>query len=427
MPQLLESTRNYLRSSTKIGRRLSSYRDESSASEASLASLPQTPSKDILVLPEDAPLQKHRRLSTLFSLEGRKRPSVSSDDQPQRLASLKQSRRMESSLSRDQDDLHHDTKKSKKHKKSSSISTSNSLPVPPSPSLHYDNNRSTASMDYSNAPMPVEQLVQGEEEDDQVVPPRGCSPTLTINTLTSATSYTTRPSDYPSMKQYQQHVWRRTLLEESIMLSLGLGYAERPSTSSSHRRSSSRSLKRESHAATMAALEADHGEGVDATVPQGVEEVVTVLDRGLAPPAMPHQGKPKRTTKSATLSHPRSPYQMMANASTSTTNITHSFTSFTLELPEHQAHHIISASRVPNLFTVKAMSMRIVSGRSRKDSTASSRLMPPSGHNMSPSPRVLGNQPMSKTYSLDKPMPALPAVVVTEESKENVDPQAVVA
>src|SRR5690348_7331240 len=91
MPQLLESTRNYLRSSTKIGRRLSSYRDDSrSASEASFQDMNTTistnpSSAESLKLKQPQQQQQHRpttqnRLSSLFSLEGRNRNSISSED-----------------------------------------------------------------------------------------------------------------------------------------------------------------------------------------------------------------------------------------------------------------------------------------------------------------------------------------------------------
>ncbi|KAG0243348.1 hypothetical protein B0O80DRAFT_92748 [Mortierella sp. GBAus27b] len=222
MPQLLESTRNYL-SSTKLGRRLSN--------ESMEKKQPQQPSQ---------PLQNQRstsqiRLSSLFAFEGKNRSSVSTE--------------------RAADTPQPDNKK--KRRSSSSQKSTQSLPAG---SL---SDKSPASDKSSR------------------------------RTGTSASYYDVGPGDYPSIDQYQTHVWRRNLLEESIMFSLKLGYAEKP-----------RSAKR------------------------------SATDR---------------SRKSVAAGN--SPYQL---ENSSAANITHSY--ITLELPEDRVAQVLSASAVPHLFQIKHQS-----------------------------------------------------------------------
>ncbi|KAG0376200.1 hypothetical protein BGX24_008140 [Mortierella sp. AD032] len=194
-----------------------------------------------------------------------------------------------------------------------------------------------------------------------------------------SSSYDSRPSDYPTLKHYQAHVWRRNLLEESIMHSLQLGYGEarprRPRSNSRHR-SRSRSLKgstnggrsrkmsREQHSAMMvAAMSKDLP---PCPTGDGTPVLIVTTSRSIS-------------TKDEKSAKNKSPYQMLLNPST--TNVTHSFASFTLELDEHQAPHVMASSAIPGLFTIKMGPSR---QRGRTNSTA--RMMT-AGHG--PTPRVL--------------------------------------
>lgn len=291
---MLESTRNYLKSSTKLGRRLSNHRDESSASEGSVHSI--APSN---VENPKQPQQHHRstsqiRLSSLFAFEGKNRSSVSTEDR----ATVNSARKMGSET---HDRPQQDNKK--KRRSSSSQKSTQSLPAtttdssPPS-----DKARRSA---------------------------------------TAASMYDARPDDYPSIDQYQAHVWRRNLLEESIMHSLKLGFAATPPSRSAKRTATDRSRK-------------SLGAAGDSTV---------VLDRGLSP---------------------NSPYQMV---NSSTTNITQSYTSFTLELPEDHVAQVLSSSAVPHLFKIKQTEVR-----GQRDSNATRILHT----GPSPSPRVLTGKTASR-------------------------------
>ncbi|KAG0198764.1 hypothetical protein BGX33_012079 [Mortierella sp. NVP41] len=363
MPQLLESTRNYLKSSTKIGRRLSSYREDSSASEASLHDTTRS-SSESLKQPQHRPTTQNR-LSSLFSLEGRNRNSISSEDRAATApptagaapapAGTILSRKI-GRETQEQQQPHDTTQKKRKSfhsRKSSRFSR---------PDLYTD----------------------GEDV------PRGRSPTLSVSHTdhtSGSSSYDARPSDYPTMKQYQAHVWRRNLLEESIMHSLNLGYGEarprRPRSSSSHR-SRSRSLKGSTNGGRSRRPREQHS-----------AMLVTAMSKDL-PPRPPGEvpmtlivtgptGKDGKSVKN------RSPYQMLLNPST--TNITHSFASFTLELDEHQVPHVMAASAVPNLFTIK---MGPSDGRRQRGRANSTARMMAGGHN--PSTRVL----TGKTHMIDQ-------------------------
>ncbi|KAI1319076.1 hypothetical protein EDD11_004965 [Mortierella claussenii] len=371
MPQLLESTRNYLKSSTKLGRRLSSYRDDSSASEASLHDSVTSPTA-VDTLKQHRPSTQNR-LSALFTLEGRNRNSVSSEDRALVNHALFRKIGPEVLPSQDQQQQQTDINSKKKRRNSGSQKSAHSK----------------ASSQYI----------------DKDGLPRGRSSTMSVSrtvrsTASGTSTYDTRPDDYASMDQYQSHLWRRTILEESIMHSLNLGYGEQrrdTNRTSSDRRS--RSLKRsttgrsrmsrEQQAALLAATLAKELP----SAPIGSE---TVIDRSMAPS---DSGVFNIQKENNSVVNNKSPYQMLLNPSTS--NITHSFASFTLELPEHQVTHVMSSSAVPNLFKLK---MGGVEGRSRtrRDSNASRILHT----GPSPSPRVLTGRPAAEQA----------------ETKENMDP-----
>ncbi|KAF9354572.1 hypothetical protein BGX26_007608 [Mortierella sp. AD094] len=340
MSQLLESTRNYLKVSTKLGRRLSSYREDSSASETSL----HAPSSAENIKQKQYRPSPQNRLSSLFTLETRNRNSVSSED---RAAISILPSKAEPEV---QDQLQNDNNK----KRRSSSSRKSTLSQPQSTL------RTSQYMDRNEVP-------------------RGRSPTLsvaptvrTVDSSSATSSYDARPSDYPSVDDYNSHVWRRTLLEESIMQSLNLGYGQSSPRSDrplSQRRS--RSLKRNATGRSRKDLPPCPTDS-EATGKTGRK---TVIDRNTSAPnriLAPQQEK---------VINKKSPYQMLLNPSTS--NITHSFASFTLELPEHQVTHATTASAVPNLFTLKTC------------------------NGSSPSPRVLAGK----------------AITEQAESKENMDPR----
>lgn len=389
MPQLLESTRNYLKSSTKLGRRLSSYRDDSrSASEASLqdmnttTSTPPSSAESLGKQSQHHRLTTQHRLSSLFSLsESRNRNSISSEDRaatvtatattPTALANATPvtagAKVAPETQGQQQQQTHHDITPQKKRR-----------------SLHSWMSSSHQQEKHHRLSRP-DLYTNGEDV------PRGRSPTLSVSNTdytagSGSSSYDSRPSDYPTLKQYQAHVWRRNLLEDSIMHSLKLGYGEsrpRRSQSGSRHRSrsrshmgsanggrSSRKMSREQHSAMLvAAMSKDLP---PCPTGDGTTPVTVVLSRsGPVPTSMDG----KKSAKNG-----NSPYQMLLNPST--TNVTHSFASFTLELDEHQVSHVMNSSATPGLFTIKVGPSR---QRGRANSTA--RMMATTGH--SPSTRVL--------------------------------------
>lgn len=370
MTQLLESTRNYLRSSTKIGRRLS-HRDQSSGSETSLhPSITSTqPSRASSTGGMEANPRRsstYTRLSALFTLDNlSKKDTVTSfEDHSGVLFKVAEVER---------------SSEDKKRKKASRRSTSRLSDNP------------TLGKKSKGADLPLLVIQAEQQQQNRQKPhmqpkheevPRGRSPTLSMShTLhTVASSYDTRPSDYSSVTQYEAHVWRRNLLEESIMHSLRLGRGE---PSSSHR-SRSRSVKRGTRS-----RKSHDTSGIYKGPRPTNEDGVQIKNRALL--------------------SPNSPYMMHLNPSTSTTNITNSFASFTLELDEHQVPHIMASSAIPNLFRIKGPSPLSSKGepRGRKDSNA----RPVGGH--APSPRVLNG----KLPHMDKDR-------MRESSKENQDPRA---
>ncbi|GJJ76534.1 hypothetical protein EMPS_08893 [Entomortierella parvispora] len=403
MPQLLESTRTYLRSSTKLGRRLSGYRDDSSASEASLseAIVPSTPEGT-------QPQQQHRpspqnRLSALFTLDGWNKNSVSTEDRTSSKVRPEAFEQLESVPRLSEDD----SKKKKRKSNSSRKSTSNS-----------DMSSSSMTKDLTPLALPVApaQTPRSSKRNSEVGMPRGRSPTLSPPATVSASS-----SLGSNTSEHQSNAWRRQLLEESIMHSLQLGYgaasSPRPSSSRqrSRSRSRSRSLKRnalgrsrkvrEQQASRMsAAMSKDLPPcptGADSMHLHGLGE--KVVDRGLIVPT--GSGRVLQEHKAV---NKNSPYQMFLNPSS--TNITHSFASFTLELPEHQASHVMSASVVPNLFKIKQGSNPspadgLAVRRGRRDSASSNFKFGGNGSNYSP--RVLTGK-LSSTVNDDAKENRLP-------------------
>lgn len=399
MPQLLESTRNYLKSSTKIGRRMSSYRDDSrSTSEASLHDMKNSTAPSSLESLKQ-PLQ-HRpttqnRLSSLFSLEGRNRNSISSEDRAAATATPTTATGA-----------------------TTAVAVAAAAPAPaPAPTgttlsrkivpetttaqgqqLHNDIAQKKRKSTHSTKSSQQQQQEQQQRHQRQSSPdlysdagdvPRGRSPTLSVSQTdysvgSGTSSYDARPSDYPSLKHYQAHVWRRNLLEESIMHSLKLGYGEaRPRRhrsrslkgSSSTGNGRSRKMSREQQSAMVAAVMSKdlppcpNGEGAPVTV-------ILTRDGGNK------SAKPNTNNKS--------PYQMLLNPST--TNITQSVASFTLELDEHRASRVMSSSAVPGLFTIKIGP----SSRQQRGRTNSTARMMTGG--LAPSTRVL----TGKTHLIDQ-------------------------
>ncbi|CAO3564645.1 unnamed protein product [Mortierella alpina] len=394
MPQLLESTRNYLRSSTKIGRRLSSYRDDSSASEASLHDLAPANLENIKPQQHRRP-SAQKRLSALFTLEGRNRNSVSMEDRPavnvlSSKAVSEETEHLEHPLERRSEDAGNNRKKRKSNSSRKSTLSQHSLPTP-SPQQ-----RSSRLYGPENPPAPTE---NGEPV------PRDRSSTFSVarttRTATSssaASSYDARPCDYPSMKHYQAHLWRRTLLEESIMHSLKLGYAT-PSPSSSPR-SSTATDRSGSRSRSKSGSTADRNSRLSKDLParpttsDSATSLEIIVDRSMPmPSSKSHQRSLKEEKRIS-----NSPYQLLLNPST--TNITQSYASFTLELTEHQASHVMSSSAVPNLFQIKAQVPR-----ARKLSNPA-RMMN-AGHS-GPSPRVLTGKAIAGQE---------------EDVKENMDPR----
>ncbi|KAG0255120.1 hypothetical protein BG011_005312 [Mortierella polycephala] len=388
MPQLLESTRNYLRSSTKIGRRLSNY---STASEASFQDIPPASLEDIKQQQQQQQYQHQqlrpspqKRLSALFTLEGRNRSSTSSEGRTS-VNMLPHKIRPEA-----QEQLQPENKKKRKSSSSRKSTLSQHQPTPPP--------QHRASKSYE--PTTQERPLTPMDPENEV--PRGRSPTLsfapTMHTVASAaSSYDTRPSDYPSMKHYQSHLWRRTLLEESIMHSLRLGYAGPSQQQDDSRTQSPKSSSKDLPPCPESNVD---GDAALLTLNGSQEHIV---ERSMPTPNV--GSNDLKASKEKRSSTNNSPYQMLLNPST--TNITQSYASFTLELPEHQVSHVMSASVIPNLFRIKSYV------RARRNSNAS-RIM---STGYGPSPRVLTGKPTATALEESKanmnPHLALPAIAIT--------------
>ncbi|KAG0291047.1 hypothetical protein BGZ96_005547 [Linnemannia gamsii] len=421
MTQLLDSTRNYLKTSTRLGRRMSNYKLEAASSQSSVNEKTLTQkhfSNNTTIGTANNSLSSHKRLSGLFNTDGctKKNNSFSEDQLPptgpgSAIHQTKTSPNTQDTIVPDDNSIINDADHRRRNSKSSE-GTRRSRKSDKSHQSSYDgtlnsnNNRNSRhhhhrDRDHTSAHMEHEV-------------PRGRSPTLsTSNTVSTAASYNTRPSTAinttdpasPRLGQGQSHVWRRNLLEESIMYSLKLGYAERRRSSSRHR--SSRSSKSDSprtrKAREQALLAAATGRDILNPVPEPVGrhafDVETlheeILDRSFTPtPLSGHTGtrqhhqkqQQQQPQQKATFRREKnSPYQMEYNASM--TNITHTFATFTLELPEHQVSNIITCSAIPDLFKIKTTMSGVQEqrpSRSRRNSRTLS-----IGGGISPSPRVL--------------------------------------
>ncbi|KAF8941075.1 hypothetical protein EDD21DRAFT_88010 [Dissophora ornata] len=372
---------NYLKTSTRLGRRMSHYKDDTSGSESSLqdnttdGSLPN----DTLTTTSKPQDSKSRRSSTMkglsgiFTIEGRNKSSQSSE----RAGVPSQEQQSDSKSSEG------------------------------------THRRSKSRQSWSNSGDQYRSGDHASEHMEHEVP-RGRSPTLSMsNTIsTAASSYEMVPSDYPTINQYQAHVWRRNLLEESIMHSLSLGYAER-------RRSSSRQLcprpsKRDSVRTRRVREQAILAAATDKDLPEinPAESQENIIDRSLK--IINNSNRAQPTTRPVPQQQQfryekNSPYQLDYNASM--TNITQSFASFTLELPDHQASHIMASSVIPDLFKIKVPGGVGHRPRSRRNSRTSL------AGGVAPSTRVLTGKKPVVHYQQPAVLP-----VVKDEDEEADSP-----
>ncbi|KAF9133297.1 hypothetical protein BGW39_010114 [Mortierella sp. 14UC] len=428
MTQLLESTKNYLKTSTKLGRRMSNYKLEAASSQSSL--------NEKTIHSNNSKTTNHKRLSGLFGTDnstggGRTKTSFSEDRVLVPESAIHQTKTSPNTQdtivpndnyykTSNTDDADH----RRRNSKSSEATHQSRRSYKSHHSSHDDgamNSNSKNSRHHSNHHRDRDHASAHMEHEV----PRGRSPTLSMsNTVSTAVSYSTRPTAPSSHRQSQsygqsqpqgqQNVWRRNLLEESIMYSLKLGYAERRRSSSRHR--SSRSSKTDSprarKAREQALLAAATGRDIMPSssplnpVPESgrhafdvetLHEHEEILDRSfVAPPPPPsahtgtghhqkqQQHQQQQPQKAAFRREKNSPYQMEYNASM--TNITQSFASFTIELPDHHVSHIITSSAIPELFKIKTTMSGVQEQRSR--SRRNSRTLSIGG-GIAPSPRVL--------------------------------------
>ncbi|KAF9112231.1 hypothetical protein BGX27_003740 [Mortierella sp. AM989] len=379
MTQILESTRNYLKSSTKLGRRMSGSRDEISGSETSLHSSAH----------ENIPKDGNSRSSTKERFSGdfvretrSKSPTFKDAPSPRTGPS------------------HHGDIKS------------GDVTLKRNKSLHSTKSRGR------NDTINLDHDCVSEHMENEV--PRGLSPTLSMsNTFsTAASSYDMRPTDYPNIRQYQAHVWRRNLLEESIMHSLRLGYSDRHRPPSRHHSQSSRIESPRRRKSRGKAIITATGKDLppfpaldDKTASHEniIDRSLKIIDSNSRSQTMAWaEQQPQQFRREN-----NSPYQLDYN--TSMTNITQSFASFTLELPEHQASHIMRSSVIPDLFRIKAIIPGAWSyqSRSRRNSRASSIKSFNSG--IAPSSRVLTGR---------KPVMPLPQLTLPDVKDEDEDPES---
>ncbi|KAG0056445.1 hypothetical protein BGZ83_004952 [Gryganskiella cystojenkinii] len=600
MSQLFESTRSYLKTSTRLGRRMSSTKDDSndhpqdtthvhdstSIIDPSLYyysnnNTIRTPQKEEPSSTTRRPSSAQRRLSGLLSsFESKTRKSQSEDGNRPILTPLQFTRSTGGGggkISPDEttntqevmiptsDDtafgqLHQqpgtrtsrdiqfdasakDSEERRRKSKSSERTHRSSAKSHHSQHSHHTNgthgsDRSTTSeggRDHKSRQSPSlhaqhshQQVGSSSTDNDRRYAsvrmenevPRGRSPTLSTSnsvstrTTTSSSSYGSKSAQTPSQKeqasnahasfaslsqphtpnntlinnsnkqqQYQSHVWRRNLLEESIMHSLRLGYAERHRSSSHHRSSRSGSpsttTNNNTHGSSGSTLKKRFSrarktrEQAILAAALGKELPPCPVGTTLTPPSLSTsssydiiserdlQGHSPQN-RSNNISRPgqtgqqttpgggssstglavgngasggqfrreaNSPYQLDYNYSM--TNITHSFASFTLELPEHRASHVMSASVIPNLFRVKS---RIpgtpstglmpsisesnaggIRSRSRRNSRTQ-QLHTGSVTSLSPSPRVLTGNNSTKKPLPPPPLITDPTLVTTNTS-----------
>ncbi|KAF9971196.1 hypothetical protein BGZ73_005909 [Actinomortierella ambigua] len=404
MVQLLESTKSYFKNSTKLGRRMSHYKDEMSSSETSLPpekAHATVPAKQCSSTEKSPSRTSQRRLSGLFSLT---RSNSNSSSTRHSIPSPTEDHPSSGLLSRK---IGPDTEASGDEKRRNSKSSDRTHATSSDKSSHSNSDmrrrsqRVSIAVDGSNGVRTAENDLHAVQEQQphhhqqhqrgsQILDcdrrrasrahsqyddvPRGRSPTWSMsNTISTATSsYHTRPSDYPSMKHYQAHVWRRQLLEDSIMHSLKLGYADRNRTVT-RQRSRSRSLKgnaRTRKVKEQAMLAAALGKDL----PEPSSSVAGHQETGQRHHSHEDDTITEEvTSRSMDVLKPlpkikNSPYMTQTNASM--LNITQSFASFTLELNENDVHRVMSSSVIPDLFRIKAHLGPGNSPRPRRNSKA---------------------------------------------------------
>ncbi|KAF9930236.1 hypothetical protein FBU30_000722 [Linnemannia zychae] len=436
MTQLLESTKNYLKTSTRLGRRMSNYKLEAAASQSSLNEKTTTSKHSNTIAATNPSKSSYKRLSGLFNIDnsGRNKTSFSEDrTMPSAIHQTKTSPDTQDTIVPSDDDNNTD------HRRRNSKSSEATRRSRKSTKSHQSSHDSTLNNDgrrYSNSYKDRDHASVNMEHEV----PRGRSPTMSMsNTISTAASYNIRPpttNDPHLRQQYQSHVWRRNLLEESIMYSLKLGYAERRRSSSRHR--SSRPSKSDSprarKAREQALLAAATGRDSLKPVPESGRHAFDmetlheeILDRSIvpqptsAPLGSEHRAKSRNEQQATICKEKNSPYQMDYNASM--TNITHSFASITFELPEHQVSRIITSSAIPDLFKIKTTMAGVQEQRPR--SRRNSRTLSIGG--ISPSPRVLthGTQIRPTTIAIATPHQYQPNTKhVAEKVVEEVEEEA---
>ncbi|KAG0244452.1 hypothetical protein BGW41_007744 [Actinomortierella wolfii] len=386
MVQLLESTKSYLRNSTKLGRRMSQYKHEMSSSETSLPpekeTAATTPTLQRSSMEKSPSRASQSRLSGLFSItRSNSNGSSTRHSTPSPVEERPSSGLFPRKIGPDTAETHaHVVSDDKRRNSKSSDRTHATTSDKSQHSGSHDNNSGIRRHSHrvSVATSPGKDASNGDihqhrgsqildcdrrrsrrvhSQYDEV--PRGRSPTWSMsNTISTATSsYHTRPSDYPSMKHYQAHVWRRQLLEESIMHSLKLGYADRnrPVTRQRSRslKQNSRARKAKEQAMLAAALGKDLPESpTTSRHPHGHRQ----QQKDGSNDSEDEEGTEEVTSRSMDVLKPlpqikNSPYITQTNPSM--LNITQSFASFTLELNENDVHRVMSSSAVPNLFRIK--------------------------------------------------------------------------
>ncbi|KAG0309092.1 hypothetical protein BGZ99_000983 [Dissophora globulifera] len=426
MAPLLESTRNYLKSSSqRLGRGMSAYKEDASGSDTSLNADTTTDKPLTRVTSHNStktsrptsPTSTKKRLSGLFILDARPKspqpaehPLVTRSQSPD-LLELDFMREVQQSKSAQKSEA---INKSTNSGQAQAVSYSRSLTFTASASASSgdDSPHHRARTHHGHGPRSDH---ASEHMENQI--PRGTSPTLSMsNTISTATSsYDMQPSDYPNIRQYQTHVWRRNILEQSIMHSLRLGYADRHRSSSRHGPHSS---KRESLRTRKAREKAIFA----AATGSETSSQENIIDRSLK--AIDSDTRPQPTFRTAQQQpqfryDKNSPYQLEYNASMS--NIRESFASFTLELPDHHASHIMASSAIPDLFRIKT-ALPVAGARLKSRSRRSSRTSTLSS-GVALSPRGLNGKKMM----LQSQAVALPDVMDADEEEEEEEEEEDVA
>ncbi|GJJ69586.1 hypothetical protein EMPS_01933 [Entomortierella parvispora] len=269
-------------------------------------------------------------------------------------------------------------RRSHRQREHASAHMENEVPRGRSPTLSMSNSVSTTSSSYGGH-SPSFSMTHNED------------PASSLHSFSQPSANSNSAQD---IKLYQAHVWRRNLLEESIMHSLRLGYADRHRSSSRHRsrhqntgssdshgygtaipkKKSSRARKTREQAILAAAMgkelppfpvvasaasssdfPATAGSSHDIILDRNIQSETPQRNHNIAQSGQTSTTKTTTTGGSQFLKTKNSPYQL-DNYSHSMTNIRNSIASFTLELPEHRASHVMASSMIPNLFRVKARS-----------------------------------------------------------------------